>query len=238
MADHGERPIKVLVVNFSPIVLSGIREALADPEFELVGDLSTSFDIMQAVYELQPSVVLTELLAPQASAIQILDEFKALENPPVVLVLTRYENDTNIMESVKAGAKGFLLEGRTTPRLLRETIRAIADGAYMVQSQNLGQTLHLLGTESFDHPPTPGEVLTDQEIAVLRLVASGYSNREISEFLNISVDTVKRHVSVVIRKLGARSRVHAALLGAQAGIIGLIQQERPGVGDDNVHPER
>lgn len=214
------RPIRVLTVDYSPIVREGILRTLDDPDFTIVGMLDTSRDILATVRRLAPNVIMTELMSRDTSALDILRQIRGMKAPPAVLVLTRYENNTNVVETVRAGAKGFLLERRTTAPLLREALKTIADGATLIGTDGIDTSF--TGFDGSTNGSEKGLItLTKAEGAALRLLALGYTNAEIAARSHVSVDTVKRHVSEVIRKLGARSRAHAALLGAHAGLVGL-----------------
>jgi DNA-binding NarL/FixJ family response regulator len=224
MLAPGMRPIRVLTVDFPPLVRDAIHEALADSDILWVGHIASSDDVLSAIEESNPTVIVTDLHVSHTSAIDILDVVRTIDTAPYVLVLSRFENDAGLWEVMRAGARGFLLEDRTNGTLLREVIRLIADGTYLIQSTRLGSTLQATDTRSPNVHPS-GSALTRQEVAVLRLMAMGNTNAEIARELGIALDTAKRHVSEVMRKLGARSRVQAALLGAQDGIVGTVDRE-------------
>ncbi|MFC7584824.1 LuxR C-terminal-related transcriptional regulator [Nonomuraea antimicrobica] len=141
--------------------------------------------------------------------------------PPPVLVLTTFDHDTLVLDAMRAGARGYLLKDVTLEQLTR-AIRTLADGGTLISPSI---TDRLLRAVRRGRPPADGELppvqqLTERELEVLRLVAEGYSNREIAQALFLAEGTVKNHVSTLLLKLGARDRTNAVLRALHENVLG------------------
>jgi DNA-binding NarL/FixJ family response regulator len=127
-----------------------------------------------------------------------------------IIVLTTYSGDTRVLRALKAGARGYILKGHVHKELL-DTIRAIHAGQKRIPPE--------IAAELADH--ATDDALTEREIAVLRLIATGNSNKQIANHLSVGEATVKSHVTNILSKLGANDRTHAVTIGLKRGIIEL-----------------
>jgi DNA-binding NarL/FixJ family response regulator len=156
---------------------------------------------------------------PKLTGIEVLLHWKALGRVTPTILLTTFDEDPLFLEAVKAGAHGFLLKDVSLERLA-ETIRIVSTGKKILQpvlTERIVRIVQEAGT-SFSSTESP-EPLTPRESDVLRLIAAGYSNREIGQSLGMSEGAVKNHASAVLSKLGARDRTRAVLRGIELGVL-------------------
>jgi DNA-binding NarL/FixJ family response regulator len=202
-------------------VRAGLRSLL-----ELVADIEVvaeAVDGEQAIRDIpahSPDIVLLDLRLPKRSGLEVLRALRERGELPPTIILTTFDEDALVLEGIRAGARGYLLKDVTLDQLTG-AIRAVAAGGTAVQpalTARVVEGLGRLGTaiEGLD-PPDP---LTEREVEVLRLVAGGYSNREIAGALALAEGTVKNHLSSVLGKLGVRDRTRAALKAVELGILG------------------
>ncbi len=205
--------IRVLVVDDHGVVRKGLRMYLgADPEFEIVGEARNGREAVQLARELRPDVVLMDLLMPVMDGIRATAAIRS-ELPEIeVIALTSVLEDAAVSEAVRAGAIGYLLKDAESQELVT-AIKAAAAGQVYLTSAALARLVNDVGM-----PQKAVDALTTREIDVLRLLASGKSNREIGQALSITDQTVKSHVSHVLDKLGVNSRTQAALYAIENGL--------------------
>ncbi|MGS2645557.1 response regulator [Streptosporangium sp. LJ11] len=214
--------IRVIVVDDQTLVRQGIRSLLdLTDDIEVVGESDDGMSALAAIEEHAPDVVLLDLRMPRHDGIWVLRALqeRAGGSPPV-LVLTTFDNDTLVLDAMRAGACGYLLKDVTLERLTR-AIRVLTDGGTLISpsiTDRLLRAVHRRRSADDDDLPAIQQ-LTEREVEVLRLVAEGYSNREIARALFLAEGTVKNHVSTVLLKLGARDRTNAVLRALHASIL-------------------
>ncbi|MFI7708462.1 response regulator [Nonomuraea sp. NPDC049480] len=215
--------IRVLVVDDQTLVRQGIRSLLdLTDDIEVVGEAEDGMSALAAIEEHNPDVVLLDLRMPRHDGIWALDALhdRTAEAPPV-LVLTTFDNDTLVLDAMRAGACGYLLKDVTLEQLTR-AIHTLADGGTLISPSITDGLLRAVRRRrppaTDDRPPI--QRLTERELEVLRLVAEGYSNREIARALHLAEGTVKNHVSTVLLKLGARDRTNAVLRALHENVLG------------------
>ena len=205
--------IRVLIVDDHGVVRKGLRMYLgADPEFEIVGEARDGREAVALAHELKPRVVLMDLLMPVMDGISATTAIRRELADTEVIALTSVLEDAAVSEAVRAGAIGYLLKDAESQELIT-AIKAAAAGKVYLTPAALTRLMRDVGA-----PEKTVETLTPRELDVLRLLAAGKSNREISEALSISDQTVKSHVSHVLDKLGVCSRTQAALYAIQTGL--------------------
>jgi DNA-binding NarL/FixJ family response regulator len=209
--------IKVVIVEDQTIVRQGLRSLLGlSGDIEISGEAADGEEALAVIAAAKPDVVLLDLRMPKLDGVGVL---KRLRGTPPALILTTFDDDTNLFEAVRAGAKGWLLKDVSLERLT-SAIRTLAAGGTCIEPVITERIVRALGESNvaFDSAELP-EPLTDREKTILRLLAGGYSNREISELLNISDGTVKNHISNLLAKLGVRDRTRAVLKAIDLGVI-------------------
>lgn len=199
---------------------AGLRSLL-----ELVADIEVvaeAVDGEQAIRDIpahSPDIVLLDLRLPKRSGLEVLRALRERGELPPTIILTTFDEDALVLEGIRAGARGYLLKDVTLDQLTG-AIRAVAAGGTAVQpalTARVVEGLGRLGTaiEGLD-PPDP---LTERKVEVLRLVAGGYSNREIADALGVAEGTVKNHISNILSKMGVRDRTRAVLKGLEVGWV-------------------
>lgn len=207
--------IRVCLVEDQTLVREGLRALLAlNADIQVVGEASDGEEGLIVIEREKPDVVLLDLRMPVLDGLGVL---KRIKTP--ALILTTFDDDTMLFEAVRAGAKGWLLKDVSLGRLT-DAIRTVAAGGTCIEpviTERIVRALDRSGA-SFEAAELP-EPLTDRERTILRFLAGGYSNREISELLKISDGTVKNHISSVLAKLGVRDRTRAVLRAIDLGLI-------------------
>jgi DNA-binding NarL/FixJ family response regulator len=165
-----------------------------------------------------PDVVLLDLRMPRYDGIWALERLRerGIETP--VLVLTTFNDDDLVLKALRAGARGYLLKDVTVEQLTG-AVRALADGGTLIAPSITDRLLRAIRSGPSPAAAAPAQELTERELEVMRLVAEGYSNREIAGALFLAEGTVKNHVSTILLKLDARDRTNAVLRALHEGIL-------------------
>ncbi len=212
--------IRVCVVEDQTLVREGIRSLLAlDPEITVVAEACDGEEALTAIPAARPDVVLLDMRMPKLSGLEVVRRLSAAGSLPPTIILTTFDDDENVLEGVRAGARGYLLKDVSLSELV-DAIRTVASGGTAIRpvvSERVVRGVSAAG-ESFPilDPPDP---LTERELEVLRLMTGGYSNREIARALHVVEGTVKNHVSSILGKLGVRDRTRAVLQAVKAGYL-------------------
>jgi DNA-binding NarL/FixJ family response regulator len=213
--------IRVLIADDQALVRGGFRMILDTQEdIEVIGEASDGREALAMAKSLAPDVILMDVRMPNMDGLEATRRLRADPDGPRVLVLTTFDQDEYVYEAMKAGASGFLLKaGR--PEHLAEAVRIVAAGDSLLAP---AITRRLI--EEFVGGPAPGarapaelDELTDRELEVLKLMARGLSNGQITEELVISEATVKTHVTHILSKLRVSDRVQAVVLAYESGLV-------------------
>jgi DNA-binding NarL/FixJ family response regulator len=214
----------VLLVDDQPLLRTGFRMILsAESDLRVVGEAGDGASAVELARRLRPDVVLMDIRMPGMDGIQATRALAGpgVEEPVKVLILTTFGLDEYVVESLRAGASGFLLKD-APPEDLVEAIRIVAAGeallAPSVTRRLLDRVASRLPPANEDTIPALSQ-LTEREMEVLKLMARGMSNAEIAEKLVVSETTVKTHVSLVLGKLDLRDRVQAVILAYETGLV-------------------
>lgn len=214
--------IRVAVVDDQALVRAGFRALLdADPEIEVVAEAGDGQAAVALARRHRLDVLLLDIRMPKMDGIEATRLIRALADPPEVLILTTFDTDENAFDALAAGAAGFLVKD-TPPGQLLDAVRAAAAGGAVISPVTTRRLVdHLVAARVDRHRPAPNALasLTEREREVLALVARGCSNREISARLHIAELTTKTHVSRILTKLSLDSRVQAAALAYQTGLV-------------------
>ena len=210
--------IRVLLVDDHALARTGFRMVLdAEPDIEVVGEAANGTQAIHSAGRLHTDVVLMGVRMPELDGIAATRE--VVSDSTKVLILTTFDLDDYVYDSLAAGASGFLLKD-AGPEQLTEAIRVVAAGDALLApsvTRRLIDDVVGAGRRRLARPPELDE-LTPRELEVLRLVAAGLSNAEIAERLVVEETTVKTHVSRVLAKLGLRDRVQAVILAYEIGL--------------------
>jgi DNA-binding NarL/FixJ family response regulator len=215
-------PIRVLVCDDQILVRTGLATIIdAQPDLEVVGECGDGQSAVDLAGRLRPDVVVMDIRMPVLDGIEATRLLAGAEVPhPVkVLVVTTFNLDEYVYEALRAGASGFLLKDAPPAQLLHG-IRTVAMGAALLDPEVTRRLLGRYATRIRPTEGTPHDVpLTPRELEVLRLMATGLSNREIAGTLQISQETVKTFVSRILAKLGLRDRVQAVVYAYRQGLV-------------------
>ncbi len=212
--------IRVLLVEDQTLVRRGICGLLAlTSDIEVIAEASDGEQAIELAAQVSPDVVLLDVRLPKRSGIEVLIALRERGALPPTILLTTFDDDEVLLKGIRNGARGFLLKDVSVERLA-ETIRQVAAGATLIRpaiTERVSERVKQIGSsfDSFDPP----ERLTRRETEVLRLMAGGYSNREIAESLVLSEGAIKNYVSSVLSKFGVRDRTRAVLKGIELGYI-------------------
>jgi DNA-binding NarL/FixJ family response regulator len=205
------RPIRILSVDDHPLLRSGIGALIAtQPDMQLVAEAATGAEAVQLHREMNPDVTLMDLQMPEMSGLDAIIAIKSEAPSARIIVLTTYSGDVLAQRALQAGAQAYVLKSLVRTEILN-TIRIVHAGEKQVQAD--------VAAEMAKH--TADASLTNREVQVLQLVASGCANKVISARLDINEETTKTHIKNILAKLGARDRTHAVSLGLKRGIISL-----------------
>jgi len=219
----------VLMIGFSPVVREGLQAILTkDNRIRVIGDAPDEqqalLHIKRAIDRGQPvNVVLTETRSGKVDGVQATRLIKDAFPGIAVLVLTDNNNDSYVIDAIHAGAGGYMFLKDMSPEVLLQSIHRVVEGGAQMTTALLHAAVENLlqnGRKTLAERTAEAAHLTEREVDVLRLMGNGDSNKIIAGTLCITLDTTKKHVRNVIDKMQARSRTHASIIAAQAGIVG------------------
>ena len=213
--------LRVVIVDDQALVRGGIRTILESTgDIDVVAEAADGLAAVREVERLAPDVVVMDVRMPTMDGIEATRRIVNSTTASRVVMLTTFDQDENVYEALRAGASGFLLKSAPPDRIL-EAIRLAADGESLFAPS---VTRRLV--EHYVHRPPPSDgtppalaALTERELDVLRLLASGQSNAEVATALFLSEATIKTHVSRILAKLGLRDRVQAVIAAYECGLV-------------------
>ena len=207
--------IKVLIADDHGVVRQGLAMYLGlDPELEVIGEAANGEEAVRMARDLEPDVVLMDLLMPVMDSIAATEKIKT-ETPEVeVVALTSVLDDGAVTGAVRAGAIGYLLKN-TKPQELCRAIKGAAAGQVQLDPEAAAKLMREM------RAPERPEALTGRETEVLKVLARGWANKQIARELFVEEKTVKAHVSGILRKLGVTSRTQAALHAVRSGLVSM-----------------
>lgn len=210
--------IRVFIADDQLLVRQGIRSLLEmDGGIAVVGEAGDGSEAIARVPSMAVEVLLLDVRMPHQSGIDVLRELSAASALPPTIILTTFDDSEAVLDGIRAGARGFMLKDVSYHQLIA-AIRAVAAGGTVFQP---AVTERLLRFAQRVHVETeaPIERLTRREAEVVRLMAGGYSNKEIAHALGTAEGTIKNHVSSILAKFGVRDRTRAVLKALEAGVL-------------------
>ncbi len=210
-----------MLVDDQALFREGLKTLLnSRPEFEVVGEASNGEEAIRLAHLLRPQVILMDLRMPVLDGVQATRRIRSLHPDCNVIVLTTFDDDEDVFEGLRAGAIGYLLKDVSSEKLF-EAIRSAARGEYFLLPSITAKVVAEFSRlpRTVPHPAGTENILSPREIEVLRLVATGISNKEIAERLFISEGTVKNHLSNILSKLNVKDRLQAVIRGRELGIL-------------------
>lgn len=216
-------PIRVLLADDHTVVRGGIHALLeGEPGITVIGEASDGAEAVEKVRELDPDVILLDLMMPEKTGIEAIEEIKQEKPEARILVLTSFSDDDKVFAAIKAGALGYLLK-QTSPTELFQAIRDVYNGESSLHPAIARKLIRELNRPT--NLPPVDEPLTDREVEVLIFLARGLTNQEIADDMIISERTVRTHVSNILSKLHLANRTQAALYALKEGLVALEQIE-------------
>lgn len=215
-----DAPIRVFLVDDQTLVRQGVRSLLAlDDGIEVIAEAADGQQAVEQIPQVAPDVVLMDMRMPVMSGLQALQALSQAKQLPPTIILTTFDDDALVLAGMKAGAKGYLLKDVSLEQLV-SAIRTVAAGGSLVApavTQRLLSGLEAMHNEfvSLDQP----DPLTERETEILRLMAGGFSNKEIANSLGVAEGTIKNHVSNILSKLGVRDRTRAVLKAFELKLV-------------------
>jgi DNA-binding NarL/FixJ family response regulator len=212
--------IRVLVADDQPLVRSGFRMILEQrDDLDLVGEAQNGEEAVARARELDPDVILMDVRMPGLDGVEATRRLVDANTRARILILTTFDLDEYVYAAIRAGASGFLLKD-VQPEDLVDAIRVVAAGNSLFGPAATQRLVTRFGQQRDPSAPTRSlETLTERELEILRLLATGLSNAELATELHLSETTVKTHVSAVLRKLAVRDRVQAVIAAYDAGLV-------------------
>jgi DNA-binding NarL/FixJ family response regulator len=224
-----DEKISVMIVDDHPLFRQGLRRVIeAEDDMEVIIEVGDGEEALRLAQKMVPDVIMMDVNIPTMNGLQVTRALKGGLPNIGVIMLTAYHDDEQVFHAVKAGAGAYYPKD-VTPRKLIEAIRQVSQGNYVIDDNVLAKsqvTPWLL--EQFEQLSTfggsPDELfvpLSPREMEILQLIARGYSNKEIAHDLGISRQTVKNHMTSILRKLSVNDRTQAALYALRRGWIRL-----------------
>jgi DNA-binding NarL/FixJ family response regulator len=215
-------PVDILLVDDQALFREGLRTLLSvQPDFKVVGEATNGEEAVRLAVMLKPGIILMDLRMPIMDGVTATQRLRDVLPRCKVIVLTTFDDDEFVFDGLRAGAVGYLLKDVSSEKLF-EAIRAADRGEYFLLPSITAKVMAEFSRLSRLSPMPVGSLvdpLSTRELEILRLVATGASNREIAESLIIAEGTVKNHLTNILGKLEAKDRMQAVLKAKELGLI-------------------
>jgi DNA-binding NarL/FixJ family response regulator len=229
----GDKKISVMLVDDHPLFRQGLRRVIeAEDDMEVIIEVGDGEEALRLAKKMVPDVIMMDVNIPTMNGLQVTRSLKGSLPNIGVIMLTAYHDDEQIFHAIKAGAGAYYPKD-VTPRKLIEAIRQVSQGNYVIDDNVLAKSQvaswllkQFEQISSFGGSPDEMFVpLSPREMEILQLIARGYSNKEVAHELGISRQTVKNHMTSILRKLSVNDRTQAALYALRRGWIRLQDTE-------------
>lgn len=232
-----QRQISILIVDDHPLFRDGLQQALAlEDDLNVIGQSEDGEDALRAARRLQPDVILLDINLPLLNGLQVARQLKAERTNTAIIVLTAYHDSQQVLHAMRAGASAYCSKD-VTPDELIEIIRDVAGGLYVVESERMDERAleswiqsnveamsgpYIIDAEEHYIPLSP------REMEILQYVTNGLSNKEIAMKLRISQQTVKNHMTSILKKLNVEDRTQAAVNAIRRGWVRIKDNNNSG----------
>lgn len=217
--------IRVVMADDHALVREGIRNVLnRHPDIDVIAEASNGREAVALTLKLRPDVVLMDIAMPEVNGIEATRQIKEQSPETVILVLTAYDDDRYVFALLEAGAAGYLLKNAHGDELI-SAIKEVHAGESILSPSVARKVLGKFIGSRGDRPAGEAATLTEREIEILRLAATGLPNKAIAEDLSVSPRTVQLHLAHVFQKLGVASRTEAVVTGLKRGWLHLEEIE-------------
>jgi len=214
-----EQVIRVLLVDDHTLFRSGIKALLQrQAGFEVVGEAGDGLEGVKRAKSLKPDVVLLDLHMPGISGREALQLIIEEVPETCVVMLTVSEDSDDLLETLRAGAQGYLLKNIDADFLI-DSVRRAAEGESVMSTQMTAKLMQNVRSAAKPQPVADHEKLSPREREILGFLARGASNKEIARTLDLAESTVKIHIQGILKKLGMTSRVQAAVYAVEHGLV-------------------
>jgi len=209
--------MKILLCDDQAVIRDGLEMLLnLEKDMQVIGSASDGAEAIELAAQKQPDLILMDLKMPGTNGIEATREIRARFPEIKILVLTTYDDDEWVFDTIRAGASGYLL--KDTPRQkIVEAIRGTMDGKSFLDPSVAGKLMNQVASNQTQPASVLAERLTERELDVLRLIAKGFNNSDIAAQLHLSEGTVRNHVSAILEKLNVSDRTQAAVIAIQHG---------------------
>ena len=209
--------IRLLIIDDHEMVREGLKAMLtAEPDFEIVGDAANAEQAFELIERLRPDVILLDVRLPGVSGIDVCRTVTERYPETAVIVLTTFTDESLVAQCIQAGARGFII--KDIERFdLKRSIRAVARGEAAIDPKAAVAVLAQLRRAQQVKQELSPELLSPQQIVILRLVAQGLSSREIATQLYLSENTVKGYVQEILHRLSVKNRTEAVMVAVKQG---------------------
>jgi NarL family two-component system response regulator LiaR len=217
MSNEAKDRVRLLIVDDHAVVRQGLITFLElQDEIEVVGEAGNGREALQKVKELEPDVVLMDLVMPVMDGLTAIKEIKLMRPQTEVIALTSFADDEKVFTAIRSGATGYLLKD-VQPNDLVKAVLAAERGEVQLHPEVAKKLMHEVVAPAKETEPL--DELTEREKEVLALLGQGMSNKEIAYKISVSEKTVKAHVSSILNKLNLPGRTHAALYASKRGLV-------------------
>ncbi|MDQ6935873.1 MAG: response regulator transcription factor [Actinomycetota bacterium] len=218
--ENDVEPVRVLVADDQELFRRGLTMLLGvEPDIDVVGEAGDGVTATELAESLMPDVILLDVRMPKRSGLEACVRIKEQVPATRIIMLTVSDEENDLYEAVKSGASGYLLKDSSIDEVA-QAVRVVADGQSLISPSmavKLIAEFKQMSRPDRDRIPTPR--LTDRELEVLRLVATGVNNREVAKRLFISENTVKNHVRNILEKLQLHSRMEAVMYAVREKLL-------------------
>ena len=228
--------IRLLIADDHTVLRQALAQVLnAEPDFEIVAEAADGQQAVDLTHQHQPDVVILDINMPYLNGVEATKAIMQMPNPPHIIILTMSEDDEQMLEAIRAGAKGYFLKNSDISQLVT-AIRAVMGGDVILDTKLAHKVISLfrgrqrqaaLAREEVKEHVDDDVMLDEREVLLLRAVAQGWSNQEIADYLGRSEKTVKNQLSHLFRKLNLSNRTQAALYALKKGLITLEEVDLP-----------